>query len=135
MWLLSFAFLGLLPGAEVAKADAYPNPKLLMEARDLAKGDKAPILLDVRSEFEYVAGHVPGAYRVDVARWNKAFTAGPDRKTWAELLAPFGITPDKTVVVYGEDLRDTARVWWILRYWGVRDARILNGGWQAWQAA
>ena len=26
------------------------------------------------------------------------------------------------------------RIWWILRYWGVKDARLLNGGWKTWKA-
>jgi thiosulfate/3-mercaptopyruvate sulfurtransferase len=37
------------------------------------------------------------------------------------------------VIVYDDQLnRDAARVWWILRYWGVDDVRLLNGGWKAW---
>jgi thiosulfate/3-mercaptopyruvate sulfurtransferase len=39
------------------------------------------------------------------------------------------------VVVYGDDVREAARVWWILRYWGFKDARLLNGGWAAWALA
>src|SRR5439155_11943156 len=39
------------------------------------------------------------------------------------------------VVLYDDTMsRDAARVWWILRYWGVKDARLLNGGWPAWTA-
>jgi thiosulfate/3-mercaptopyruvate sulfurtransferase len=29
--------------------------------------------------------------------------------------------------------KDAARVWWILRYWGVKDVRLLNGGWVGWE--
>jgi thiosulfate/3-mercaptopyruvate sulfurtransferase len=39
------------------------------------------------------------------------------------------------VVVYSNDVKDATRIWWILRYWGLKDARLLDGGWQAWQAA
>ena len=38
------------------------------------------------------------------------------------------------MVVYGEDPREPARVWWLLRYWGFKDVRLLNGGWPAWAA-
>jgi hypothetical protein len=38
------------------------------------------------------------------------------------------------VVVYDDNLtKDAARIWWILRYWGVEDVRLLNGGWKAWE--
>src|SRR5690606_22625971 len=32
-------------------------------------------------------------------------------------------------------MKDAARIWWILRYWGVEDARLLNGGWKTWETA
>ncbi|HUE17980.1 MAG TPA: hypothetical protein VMR25_27740 [Planctomycetaceae bacterium] len=31
-------------------------------------------------------------------------------------------------------LKDAARIWWILRFWGVEDMRLLNCGWQAWRS-
>ena len=40
------------------------------------------------------------------------------------------------MIVYDDALfRNAARIWWILRYWGVEDARLLDGGWQGWQSA
>ena len=31
-------------------------------------------------------------------------------------------------MVYDDNLsKDAARIWWILRYWGVKDVRIING--------
>ncbi len=38
-------------------------------------------------------------------------------------------------MVYDDNLsKDAARMWYILRYWGFEDVRILNGGWKAWLA-
>jgi thiosulfate/3-mercaptopyruvate sulfurtransferase len=38
------------------------------------------------------------------------------------------------VVVYDDNFgKDAARIWWILRYWGVEDVRLLNGGWVGWE--
>src|SRR4029079_19577545 len=46
-----------------------------------------------------------------------------------------GIAADAKVIVYDDaSSRDAARVWWILRYWGVRDVRLLNGGYGGWEA-
>lgn len=46
-----------------------------------------------------------------------------------------GITADTTVVVYSNSPIFAARLWWILRYLGVQDIRILNGGYKAWTEA
>jgi len=53
-------------------------------------------------------------------------------------LAALGITKDTTVVVYGNGKiipMTAARVAWALMYAGVKDVRILNGGFTAWAAA
>jgi thiosulfate/3-mercaptopyruvate sulfurtransferase len=40
------------------------------------------------------------------------------------------------VVIYDDNQgRDAARIWYILRYWGVKDVRLLNGGYPAWKAS
>jgi thiosulfate/3-mercaptopyruvate sulfurtransferase len=39
------------------------------------------------------------------------------------------------VVVYDDNnFLDAARVWYILRYWGIDDVRLLNGGYKSWIA-
>jgi thiosulfate/3-mercaptopyruvate sulfurtransferase len=72
---------------------------------------------------------------VPLGEWSKKFAAGPDSQWFATELGRFGVDVDVPVVVYGDDIRETARAWWILRDWGIKDARILNGGWTAWTDA
>jgi thiosulfate/3-mercaptopyruvate sulfurtransferase len=114
----------------------YPRPDILIEAADLAKlaPDKVRIL-DARPKEEYLASHIPGAVRVEVAEWSKDVSDRPAAEMWGGRLADVGVEPHKTVIVYAADLRDAARLWWILKYVGVKDARLLNGGWTAWEAA
>jgi thiosulfate/3-mercaptopyruvate sulfurtransferase len=131
--LLSFAFT-LSPAAEYAK------PDLLVEPANLAKLAEAPKravrVLDARPQAQYQDGHVPGAAWVDAAAWAKAFAAGQDKAEWTKPIAALGIGPDYTVVVYDDNLsKDAARIWYILRYWGFEDVRLLNGGWKGWLAA
>ncbi len=135
--VLCLGLLALAPAADEPKPAAYPRPELLIEASELKRPETARQfrILDVRTPEKYRAGHIPRSSPVSAAQWNKAFTAGPDRKQWQDTLGRLGIDANTRVVVYGEDLREVARVWWILRYWGVKDARLLNGGWAAWQAA
>ncbi len=135
--MICAALLMLAPGADPAKGHKYPRADLLMEAPALAKdvAAKTAQTLDTRSNAKYDAGHVPGAVWVDVPAWSKAFAAGPDKEAWVKLLGACGLDPAAPVVVYGDDVREAARVWWVLRYWGFKDTRLLNGGWAAWKSA
>jgi thiosulfate/3-mercaptopyruvate sulfurtransferase len=64
--------------------------------------------------------------------WNKEFTAAQDSKFWDKELGRLGIDVDTPVVVYGDDMRETCRAWYILHYWGIKEVRVLNGGWTGW---
>jgi thiosulfate/3-mercaptopyruvate sulfurtransferase len=135
---LSALVLLLLPLATAGAGQPakYVRPDLLIEAKELAKPEVAEKfrILDTRSQAKFDAGRVFRAARVDEKAWAKSFAAGPSQKEWEQKLGSLGLEVDRPVVVYGDDLRETARVWWILRYWGLRDVRILNGGWQAYRA-
>lgn len=127
--------LALLLGAE-QKPSPHPRAELLIEAAELAQPGRAEQyhILDARPIDRYTAGHVPGAIQVDPAAWARTFTSSPDQATWTTLLGRVGIDTGTRVVVYDDNAaKDAARIWWILRYWGVRDVRLLNGGWKAWR--
>lgn len=87
----------------------------------------------------YLAGHIPGAIHSDTDPWESGATDPlysllPDATLIAHA-GELGITPDTTVVVYSNDLVFAARLWWLLKYLGVTDVRMLNGGYAAWTAA
>ena len=126
--LLAVHLAGTEPAAN------YPAPNLLVEVDDPKL--KEFHLLDVRPKAKYGAGHVPGAVHADAAPWSKAILANnADAAFWKLELAKLGVTPKQPTVVYADDARDAARAWWMLKYAGVPDVRILNGGWKAWTAA
>lgn len=110
---------------------------MLISPAELAKRlaeDKLRIL-DTRSQEDYAKGHVPGAVRVDVPSWQKlARSEGGlhDAKAWGEKVGALGIGRDTQVVVYGGALPDAGRVWWTLKYVGVPEVMLLDGGWSAW---
>ena len=116
----------------------YARPELLLEPAELAKPAVAEqfVILDAGSEEHYQEGHVPGAIRLDHDAWKAAFGEGQDAEAWSERIGKLGIRAGSKVVIY-DDLgqKNAGRMWWILRYWGVNEVRLLNGGWKAWTAA
>jgi len=129
-----FSTIALLIGSAVAGAADYPNELLLVEPAELAKA-KSFIVLDARAKAKYEAGHIPGSIWVDHAAWAKAFDAGENANAWSKRIGELGIATDAKVVVLDDNsTKDAARIWWILKYWGVADARLVNGGWKGWLA-
>jgi thiosulfate/3-mercaptopyruvate sulfurtransferase len=127
--------LGLLLGAG-GEPKAYPRADLLIEPSVLAGKTKFYNILDVRPKTRYDEGHIVGAVRVDPDEWARAFAASQDRAQWAARIGKLGITQSSPIVIYDDTrAKDAARVWWILRYFGAQDVRLLNGGWPAWKAA
>jgi thiosulfate/3-mercaptopyruvate sulfurtransferase len=117
-------------------------------ARALA-GPAAPVLLDVRWRLGgppgiecYRAGHLPRSVFVDLDA-DLAAAPGPAGRHPLPAAARFeavmrraGVSDRGAVVVYDEaDATAAARAWWLLRYFGHRDCRVLNGGYRAWTAA
>ena len=86
---------------------------------------------------DYHNGHIPGAIHVNT----DDFENGSPRwrlRSVEDLHAAIGragISNDTTVIVYGTRLIAAARIWWILKYAGVADVRLLDGGVHAWKKA
>jgi thiosulfate/3-mercaptopyruvate sulfurtransferase len=134
--LVLFIVLAAVPRLGAAEK-GYARPQLLIEPAELAKPDvaRSVVILDARSRKKYDAGHIPGARWVSFEEWTKAFQDGKDAEAWSKRLAALGITLDAKVVIYDEAAnKDASRIWWVLRYWGVKDARVVNGGWRGWEA-
>lgn len=113
--------------------------------------DGGPVrVLDVRWRLdrpdglpEYRDGHIPGAQYVDLDHELAAHgepTEGrhplPPVEALQEAARRWGIDDGDTVVVY-DDLKNlsSARAWWLLRYAGVADVRLLDGSLRAWTDA
>ncbi len=89
----------------------------------------------------YAKGHVPGAFHINTDRIEPPTTTKPvmwmlaDAKTLEAFALEFGFTKDDTVIVTGEEPLGAYRMATVLRYIGVRDVRVLNGGTLAWTMA
>ncbi|MBH0777386.1 sulfurtransferase [Nocardia sp. NEAU-351] len=107
-------------------------------------------LLDVRWALgdpdgpqHYLDGHIPGAIFVDLETELAALPSQAAGRHPLPLPAHlqrnarnWGISTGDTVVVYdATGGLAAARAWWLLRWAGVADVRILDGGLPAWRAA
>ncbi|MBW5483372.1 sulfurtransferase [Streptomyces bambusae] len=116
---------------------------------DELAGPLPPVLLDVRWQLggpdlrpDYEAGHLPGAVYVDLDRE----LAGPPGAGGRHPLPPVedfgavmrraGVSAGRPVVAYDGGLGwAAARAWWLLRWTGHEEVRVLDGGLAAWTAA
>src|SRR5438552_1200616 len=94
-----------------ADPTAYPRPELIIEPNVLAERIDKVVILDARPAKAYEDGHIPSAIRVDVAEMSRAFNTEVDEKAWTKRLGDLGIDIATPVVVYGEDWRESARIW------------------------
>ncbi|MEO3975559.1 sulfurtransferase [Streptomyces sp. CAU 1734] len=116
------------------------------ELRDALDGSRPPVLLDIRWQHggphgrpEYEAGHLPSAVFVDLDA-ELAGPAGeggrhplPDPGEFGAVMRRAGVSASAPVVVYDGGLGwAAARAWWLLRWAGHRDVRVLDGGLAAW---
>ncbi|MDQ1194796.1 sulfurtransferase [Agrobacterium sp. SORGH_AS 787] len=60
----------------------------------------------------------------------------PDIEALVQKARRWGLRKESTIVVYDGDRSMTAaRAWWVLKWAGLPDVRVLDGGFRAWQAA
>lgn len=111
-------------------------------------GSPPPAVLDVRWRLggpscreEYAEGHIPGAVflELDTELCGPPGAAGrhplPDPERLQAVLRRAGIRGGRPVAVYdGGDGLAAARTWWTLRWAGIRDVQVLDGGYPAWLA-
>jgi len=88
----------------------------------------------------YLQGHIPGAAFFN--HENFSDTNSPyeymlaQNEILAKRIGEIGVGNDSEVIVYATNLLATAtRAWWLLRYAGVNNVRVLNGGFPAWKNA
>jgi len=131
-----------------AHADPLVTPKWLNER--LADTDL--VVLDIRSAIDgggaqaYAAGHIPKSVHSDydkagwrVTRNNVPFMV-PTVPELEKLIGDLGIDEDTHVVVVPAgvsvlDLGSATRTYWTLKYAGVKNISILDGGIAAWRTA
>ena len=118
----------------------YDRPEMLVSTDWLAEHLDDPMVAVVESDEDvllYETGHIRGAIKID---WHQDLNDAVvrdyvDAEAFAGLLSSKGITPDTTVVFYGDNFNWwAAYALWVFSLFGHRDLRLLDGGRQKWVA-
>ena len=119
---------------------SYAHPEVLVDtewvSRNPPGGSRRLVEVDYDPENGYRKGHIPGSSLI----WWKRDVNDPvtrdiiDKGRFEELMSRNGIAPGTEVVLYG-DFNNwfAAFVFWVFKYYGHEDIKIMNGGRiQAW---
>ncbi|MET8562227.1 sulfurtransferase [Streptomyces flaveolus] len=130
----------IITASELADELTGGNPPVLLDVRwqlSTAKAAGAPAF-DGRAE--YAAGHLPGAVFVELDRELAAAPGAhgrhplPDLAEFGAAMRRAGVSAGRPVVVYdGGQGWAAARAWWLLRWTGHPDVRVLDGGLPSWE--
>lgn len=118
---------------------SYAHPEVLVDTQwveDHQKDSKVRIAeVDYDPKTNYQLGHVPGSVLFD---WKQDINDPISRNVLSkqaceELLQRNGVNNDTTLVLYG-DFNNwfAAFAFWVFKYYGFKDARIMNGGRKKW---
>ncbi|MSO44709.1 MAG: sulfurtransferase, partial [Thermoleophilia bacterium] len=120
------------------KVHSYAHPERLVTTGWLEANLGTPGLVVAESDEDvllYDTGHIPGAVKID---WhtdlNDPLTRDyVDADAFAALMRAKGITPDTTIVFYGDQNNWwAAYALWVTSLFGHADVRLLDGGRKKW---
>lgn len=135
--------------------EKYKNYKLIVPAsivKDVIDGKKPETFENSKNikiveaswgeeKTSYAKGHIPTSFHINTDEIEPPALEPPmmwmlaDDKTLAKLALKYGFTKEDTVIVTGAEPMAAYRVATVLRYIGVKDVRVLNGGTLSWTMA
>jgi thiosulfate/3-mercaptopyruvate sulfurtransferase len=116
----------------------YAHPEVLVStdwvAQTLGKDQIKLVEVDVDTK-QYDAGHIPGAvgFNWQTQLQDQVRRDIIDQAAFEKLMSESGISPDDTVVLYGDNHNwFAAYAFWLFKVYGHKDVRLMNGGRGKW---
>jgi len=112
----------------------YAHPEVLVDTQWVADHLNDPNVRIIESDEDpllYASGHIPGAVEVDWVRdLNDPVRRDYiDKARFEELMSRIGVTPEMTVVFYGDKNNWWATyAFWVFQLFGHTNAKIMDGG-------
>ncbi len=117
----------------------YAHPEVLVSTEWVAEHLNDPNVRIIESNEDpllYPSGHIPGAVEVDWVRdLNDPLVRDYiDVASFEELMSRIGVTPEMTVVFYGDKNNWWATyAFWVFQLFGHTNAKIMDGGRLKWE--
>ena len=117
----------------------YAHPEVLVSTQWVADHLNDPNVRIIESDEDtllYASGHIPGAVQVDwTADLNDPIRRDYlDRAGFERLMSRIGVTPETTVVFYGDKNNWWAcYAFWVFQLFGHTNAKIMDGGRLKWE--
>jgi thiosulfate/3-mercaptopyruvate sulfurtransferase len=117
----------------------YANPDVLVSTDWVAEHLNDPNIRLIESDEDtllYGSGHIPGAVEVD---WTRDLNDQVrrdylDRAGFEALMSRIGVTPETTVVFYGDKNNWWATyAYWVFQLFGHTNAKVMDGGRLKWE--
>ncbi len=116
----------------------YAQPDVLVSTDWVKENLNTPgvriIEIDVDTK-QYEVGHIPGslAFNWQTQLQDQITRDLPSRGAFESLMSAAGISPGDTVVVFGDNNNWFAAYgFWLMKYYGHNDIRVMNGGRGKW---
>lgn len=122
--------------------------KNLADAKYLHENMDRVVIIDATNNFmiasegreKYDKRHIRGAFHIDlkmdmcrpVTKHGGRDPLPEDMNSFREKLEEFGISTDSEVIVYDENMVPASRFWWMCRYIGLKNVKLLDGGINSW---
>jgi thiosulfate/3-mercaptopyruvate sulfurtransferase len=117
----------------------YAHPEVLVDTNWTSEHLKDPNVRIAEVDYDptanYHLGHIPGSVLID---WRKDINDPINRNILSKeacqtLLRSIGVNDDTTLILYG-DFNNwfAAFAFWVFKYYGFKDVRIMNGGRRKW---
>jgi thiosulfate/3-mercaptopyruvate sulfurtransferase len=142
--IIRYSFILVLLGLLIPLASLARDIEPIVSTDWLEKNLNNPklVIIDIRKVEDYKAGHIPKAINVIYGSW-AVMKAGlrnelPPADDLSDVICAAGIGPESLVVLVGKSdpasRADIPRVAWTLKYAGIGNVAILDGGFDKWAA-
>jgi thiosulfate/3-mercaptopyruvate sulfurtransferase len=128
----------LNPDRKGASMNGYVHPEVLVETdwvkANLGRPGIKLIEIDVDTQ-AYDAGHIPGAigFNWQTQLQDQLTRDIINKETFEQLVGGAGISPQDTVILYGDHNNwFAANGFWLFKIYGHKDVRLRNGGRSKW---